>query len=141
MTQTRKLTEQLSVAPFVPPAEVTALAGRFAMLVNNRPDGEEPGQPSSAEIAAAAAAAGMNYAHIPVVVGNISDEQINAFADAVGAEQGPVLAFCRSGMRSTMLRALSQAGKRSLDDILETAKAAAYDLTPLAANLRERAAA
>ena len=139
MADIRNLTGKLSVAPFVPPAEVPALAGRFGMLINNRFDGEEPGQASSAEIAAAARAAGIEYALIPVAGGQITNDQIEAFGEALGRAQGTVLAFCRSGMRSTLLWAFSEAGRRSVEDILETAKGAGYDLIPLAPVLQQRA--
>lgn len=138
MTDTKQLTDEISVAPFVPPGEVAALAGRYRTLINNRPDGEEPGQARSAEIEEAAHAAGMDYVHIPIVPGQISSAQVAAFDDALTQHPGPMLAFCRSGTRSTAMWALSQAGKRSADDILATAKAAGYDLSPLRPTLEAK---
>ena len=139
MDDIRKLTDRISVAPFVPPTEVRALAGRFGMLINNRFDDEEPGQASSAEIESAARAAGMDYAHIPVAGGQITKDDIEAFAKAISRAEGAVLAFCRSGTRSTLLWALSEAAKRGVEDIIATAKAAGYDLTALAPVLEQRA--
>jgi uncharacterized protein (TIGR01244 family) len=81
--------------------EAAALGIR--LIVNNRPDGEEPGQPSSAEIEAAARAAGLDYRHIPIA-GGLAPDKIEAMAEAL--DQGPVLAFCRTGTRSTFLWAL-----------------------------------
>jgi uncharacterized protein (TIGR01244 family) len=77
-------------------------------IVNNRPDDEEPGQPSAAEMASAAEAAGLSYRHIPVA-GGFSPEQVDAMAAALAEAGGPVLAFCKSGTRSTFLWALAEA--------------------------------
>ncbi|HEV2815679.1 MAG TPA: TIGR01244 family sulfur transferase [Allosphingosinicella sp.] len=83
--------------------EAVAAAG-VALIVNNRPDGEEPGQPAGAEIEAAARAAGLDYRHIPVS-GGIRPDQVAAMAAAMG--EGKLLAFCRSGARSTLLWAMA----------------------------------
>ena len=138
MSDVKKLTDQISVSPFVRPSELAALAGEFRTIVNNRPDGEEPGQEPSAELAAEAEKLGLDYRHIPVVPGQLRGDQIEQFAQVLEQAGGPVLAFCRTGTRSTMLWALSQVGKRSADDILVTAKAAGYDLSALAPMLQGR---
>jgi uncharacterized protein (TIGR01244 family) len=100
------------------------------LIVNNRPDREEPGQPHSAEIEAAARAAGLGYRHIPVAKG-FSAWQVEAMADAL--EHGPVLAFCRSGMRSTHLWALARASRGiPAPTLIGLAADAGYDLSDLA---------
>ncbi len=141
MTDIRKLTERLSVAPFVPPPGLKEVAGMFGTVINNRPDGEEPSQPSSAEIEAAARELGMRYVHIPVVASQIGEDDVRAFCDAVDSGPGPVLAFCRTGTRSTMMWALAQAGKMSTDEIVERARDAGYDLSGLRPRLEQQAAA
>jgi len=109
-------------------AEAKALG--VTMIVNNRPDGEEPGQPPSAEIEATARAAGLDYRHIPVS-GGFSQAEVTAMAKALGQE-GKTLAFCRSGTRSTWLWALAQASQGADGDaLIATARAAGYDLSPL----------
>ena len=113
----------------------------FRTIVNNRPDREEPGQPSSAELEAAAKAAGMAYHHIPVQPGQFSDAQVDAFCDAFGGCDRPALAFCKSGMRATSLWALSQAGTLTTDEILRQAASCGYDLTPLVPRIEARAKA
>ena len=113
MTTTRKIADDLSVCSFVSPDELPALAGQFGTIINNRPDSEEPGQATSAELEAAARKLGLDYVHIPVVPGQMTDEQVAAFARAVSERPGAKLAFCRTGNRSASLWALSQAGKRS----------------------------
>lgn len=112
------------------PADVArAAAEGVTMIVNNRPDGEEPGQPSGIEIEVAARAAGLGYRHLPVS-GGIGPEMIEAMAAALG--EGKVLAFCRSGTRSAWLWALA-ARSRGADRsaILAAAASAGYDLAAL----------
>ncbi len=106
-----------------------AAAQGIRMIVNNRPDGEEPGQPPSAEIEAAARAAGLDYRHIPIA-GGFPPERVEAMARAL--EQGPILAFCRSGTRSTFLWALARAASgAAAEDSIAAAAAAGYDLGPI----------
>ena len=105
----RKLDSRTIVAGQIDPEEVPALAAAgVTMIVNNRPDGEEPGQPPAYEIEAAARAAGVDYRFLPVGAAGISDALVDGMADAIGASQGTLLAFCRSGQRSTYLWTLAQ---------------------------------
>lgn len=125
----------MSVAGQIRAEEVPGLAAQgVKMIVNNRPDGEEPGQPAGAEIEAAARAAGVDYRHIPVESG-FSAEQVAAMARAMDEAKGPVLAFCRSGTRSAFLWALASRGREPAHVLVEKAKAAGYDLSPIAAHL------
>ena len=95
----------ICVAPqLTPEAMAEAAAMGFKSVVNNRPDFEHgPDQPTSAEIEAAARAAGLEYRHLPVAGGYQSPEEIAAFAELLAALPRPLLAFCRSGARSTRL--------------------------------------
>ena len=128
----KKVSDQLSVSPQLSLADIDDAAARgFRMIVNNRPDGEEAGQPLSADLAARAKAAGLAYRHIPVVGGSIGDSDVAAFARALDESPGPVLGFCRTGTRSTTLWALSCAGAQSSDTILKAAAGAGYDLGAL----------
>jgi sulfide:quinone oxidoreductase len=122
-----------------PEAIDAAKAAGIRTIINNRPDREEPGQPTSAELAARARAAGLEYHHIPVVPGQFGDAQIDAFCDAIGGCDKPALAFCKSGMRATSLWALSQAGKLPTAEILHQAAACGYDLAPLVPRIEARA--
>ena len=101
----RAIADTVSVAPQLSPeamAEVARLG--FKSVVNNRPDFEHgPDQPTNAVIEAAARAAGLQYRHLPVDGGWQSPEQIAAFAQLLKDLPAPVLAFCRSGTRSTRL--------------------------------------
>jgi uncharacterized protein (TIGR01244 family) len=93
------------VAPqMTPQAMAEAARAGFRSVINNRPDFEHgPDQPTSAEVEAAALAAGLAYRHLPVAGGYQSPEEIAAFAALLAELPRPVLAFCRSGARSTRL--------------------------------------
>lgn len=99
------LTPDVCVAPqLTPEAMAEAAALGFKSVVNNRPDFEHgPDQPTSAAIEAAAKAAGLEYRHLPVAGGYQSPEEIAAFADLLAELPRPLLAFCRSGARSSRL--------------------------------------
>lgn len=98
-------TDKFSTAPQLGPEDMAEVAGLgFKTVINNRPDGEAgPSQASSAEIAKAAEAVGLNYVHLPVISGQITEGQARQFAEALALRPGPVLAFCRSGARSQNL--------------------------------------
>jgi uncharacterized protein (TIGR01244 family) len=133
----RRLDDAVSVAGQIEPDDVATLAALgFGAIINNRPDEEEPDQPRSAEIEAAARAAGLDYRFIPVG-GGFSEPQVEATAEALQEAHGPVLAFCRSGTRSTYLWALarSRLGDEA-DSLVGTAAAAGYDISPIASLLR-----
>lgn len=99
------LTADVYVAPQLTPEAMAELARQgIRSVVNNRPDYEHgPDQPSSAQIEAAARAAGLEYRHLPVAGGYQSPEEIEAFARLLKELPRPMLAFCRSGARSTRL--------------------------------------
>ena len=101
----RAIAPDVCVAPqLTPDAMAEAARAGFKSVVNNRPDYEHgPDQPSSAEMEAAARAAGLEYRHLPVDGGYQSPEQIAAFAQLLAEPPAPLLAFCRSGARSTNL--------------------------------------
>ncbi len=143
--QPKKLTDQLSVTPQISAADIATLAAQgFRSVINNRPDGEADEQPTSESLQAAARAAGLDYRHIPIVPGQLQDAQIVEFAKALDDMPGPVLAFCRTGTRSTTLWALQASRTQDIDGLLQTAAGAGYDLTalrPRMAQLKQSAAA
>jgi uncharacterized protein (TIGR01244 family) len=99
------------------------------LVINNRPDGEEFGQPRGDEIEAAAKALGLAYVAIPVGPMGVSAAHLDAFDKALAENKGGVLAFCRSGTRSTIVRALSEARKgRAVDEIISEAAEAGYNI-------------
>jgi len=133
MSDFRTLSADYSVAPQITLEDVAeAKAAGFSMIVNNRPDGEEPEAPQGDEIANAAAAEGLAYAAIPVGHAGFSHPQLDALDAVLSGATGPVLAYCRSGTRSTHLWALTRArAGDDVDAIVEAAAGAGYDLTGL----------
>jgi uncharacterized protein (TIGR01244 family) len=131
----RKLDDSISVAGQIAPEDIAAAAAQgFTFIINNRPDDEQPGQPSGAEMEAAARAAGLSYAAIPITHTGFSDDQETAMADALESAPGPVLAFCRSGTRSTFVWALARArAGDDIDALSAKAAGAGYDLSPIRA--------
>uniref|UniRef100_B0SYW7 Beta-lactamase hydrolase-like protein phosphatase-like domain-containing protein n=1 Tax=Caulobacter sp. (strain K31) TaxID=366602 RepID=B0SYW7_CAUSK len=130
MTVFRRVTDSLSVSPQIAIDDLSRAAEEgFVLVINNRPDDEEPGQPSSAQIEAAAKAAGLAYAHIPVRGGPTHD-QVEAVRRAVEGADGPVLAFCRSGTRSIVTWSLGQAASGAADraTLVRQGADAGYDL-------------
>ena len=108
MTEFKSLDEQTLVSGQINVADLQeARRHGVTMVVNNRPDGEDEGQPTSAEIEAAAEAAGLDYRHIPIArgMGPAQIEEMVSARSELG--DGKMLAFCRSGMRSTLAWAVA----------------------------------
>lgn len=137
-----RIDDTISVAGQLSPADLAdAKRQGFALVINNRPDGEAPDQPAGAAMAEAAAANGLTYVEIPVA-GGFSMPQVEAMATALAGAPGPVLAFCRSGTRSTNLWALANAARGGDPAaIVAAAGAAGYDVSGLMPALRQLAAA
>lgn len=128
----KKLTDKLSVRPQVTAGDIRAAkANGFASVINNRPDDEEPGQPSAADNRAVAGAEGMGYTHIPVVPGQISEAQVRAFQKALSEADGPVLAHCKTGLRSATLYVLGEVldGRMRKDEVAPLGTRLGLDLT------------
>jgi len=131
MTPFRRVTDQFSVSPQIAVGDVAqAAAEGFVLIINNRPDGEDPAQPDGAEIEAAARAAGLDYVAIPVR-GGPDAAQVLAQRQAVEAANGPVLAYCRSGTRSIVTWAIGQAQAGTVDrqTLISQGAEAGYDLS------------
>lgn len=132
----RKINDRVSVSGQILPSDVeTIKQAGFVSIINNRPDGEAPDQPTGAEIATAAQAAGLGYYEIPLGREGVTPDMVTATRTALEESDGPVFAFCRSGTRSTTLWALSQAGTDTSDTIIDSAAKAGYDMSHLAAHL------
>ncbi len=120
----------LTVSAQLRPEDFPLLASRgAAMVINNRPDGEEPRQLTAAQGAELAGRNGMEYRHLPVVLPEISENDIRDFAGAVAAATGPVHAHCRSGLRSVTLWALGQVTSERLtpEQAQQAVSGAGYD--------------
>lgn len=129
----RRIDDSISVAGQITPDDVKEAARLgFTMIINNRPDEEQPGQPASAEIEAAATAAGLAYRAIPITHAGFSKPQVDAMRAALADAAGPVLAFCRSGTRSTFAWAIARGTEGDDADALAAkAAGAGYDISPI----------
>lgn len=102
------------------------------LIVNNRPDNEAEDQTPGAAIEAAARAAGMDYVAIPISGGRFGHDEVRAMIEALDRAEGKVLAYCRTGTRSTLLWALAQAASgEPLEAIVSAAAVAGYDVAPV----------
>jgi uncharacterized protein (TIGR01244 family) len=130
----RQLDDQVMVSGQVAPHEVAELALQgVTMLVNNRPDGEEPGQPLAAEIEDAAAAAGIGYRFVPIIRG-IGPADVEEMQEALReAQGGKLLAFCRSGTRSALALALAKREEGApAEEVVRQLSQAGFDHSPIA---------
>lgn len=134
MSDFRHLTDTVLASPQIGVAEIAeAKALGVTLVINNRPEGESEDQTGGPEIEAAARAAGLDYCAIPITPGGFSEPQVEAMRDALyRAGGGKVLAYCRSGTRSTLLWALAQSAHGdNPDELTEIAAAAGYDVGPI----------
>lgn len=131
----------LAVAAQLQPEHVAEIAMQgYRALICNRPDGEVEGQPPASDLAAAAAELGLAFRCIPVVGSAIGEADITAFRAALDQLPGPILAYCRSGNRSSVLWALANASQRPVDELIARGTAAGYDLESWRPRLEQRAA-
>jgi len=129
----RSITTDIMVAPQISvDAVAEAKAAGVALIINNRPEGESDDQSPGADIEAAARAAGMDYIAIPITHSGFSQPQVMAMVAALQGAQGKILAYCRSGTRSTLLWALAESAQGGDPDALTNMAAkAGYDVSPV----------
>lgn len=129
----RTLTSDIFVSPQIgvdAVAEAKALG--VTLVINNRPEGESDDQVPGADIEAAARAAGMDYVAIPITHSGFSQPQVEAMVAALDGAEGKILAYCRSGTRSTLLWALAESAQGGDPDALTNMAAkAGYDVGPV----------
>lgn len=128
----KQISDTLSVAPQLTADDIRqAKAKGFAAIVNNRPDGEEPGQPSAAENRSVAEGEQLAYTHIPITAGQITERQVRAFQEALSQADGPVLAHCKTGTRSATLYAIGEVlnGRMRKDEVEPLGKRLGLDLS------------
>jgi uncharacterized protein (TIGR01244 family) len=131
----RQLDGRTLVSGQIAPGEVAGLAREHGvtMLVNNRPDGEEPGQPRAGDIEAATAEAGIAYRFVPILRG-IGPADVEAMQEAMrDAGDGKLLAFCRSGTRSALTWALAERAEGApREEVERCVTEAGFDPSPIA---------
>ncbi|MEZ5758631.1 MAG: TIGR01244 family sulfur transferase [Emcibacteraceae bacterium] len=132
----RKISPNLSVSEQIKLTDINILkAEGYKSIINTRPDQEEDGQVTSDQIKSMAGELGLDYVHIPVIPGQVTEENVAEFKDNLNKMTGPVLSFCRTGTRAVTLWALSEAGHLSTEAILKTAGEAGYNLESIAGRL------
>lgn len=128
----RQLTSKVSVSAQVTQGDVAAIAAKgFTHIINNRPDGESEDQPASVEILKACSDESLLYRYIPVVGSAVTEKDISEFREAIDTAQGTILAFCRTGTRSTILWALSHTDIYTPQELISIAAQAGYDIKDL----------
>jgi uncharacterized protein (TIGR01244 family) len=129
----RQITDTVFASPQITLTEIEeARAQGIRLIINNRPEGESDDQTPGAEIEAAAIAAGIDYLAIPVTHAGFSEAQVKAMGDALANVDGAVLAYCRSGTRSTLLWALAEASKGGNPTVIAAnAARAGYDISSI----------
>ena len=130
MVDFRPLDDRMAFTGQLQPEDFPELAARgVRTIINNRPDGEEPGQLPAAEAAALAARLGMAYHYLPVTMPTLTRDQISAFGRLLDQAEAPVVAHCRTGTRSAGLWAAAQAAAgRDLEQAMTEAERAGFDL-------------
>ncbi|WEK42461.1 MAG: TIGR01244 family sulfur transferase [Candidatus Sphingomonas colombiensis] len=135
----KRLDDSISVSPQLSLADVERAANEgFCAIISNRPDREEAGQPSADDIRAEAERHGLAFMHIPIEPGKASDADADAMGRALDTLPKPILAYCRSGARSTTLWALAQAGRSEPGVLVRQAAGADHDIAALEPALRRR---
>jgi len=133
MSDFRALSDRVLASPQIATEDIAvAQACGVSTVVNNRPEGEADDQTPGAAIEAAARSLGLDYVAIPITPGSFSEDQVQAMADVLRRADGKVLAFCRTGTRSTLLWALAQAAMgKPAEEVAAAAGAAGYDVSPV----------
>lgn len=128
----RPITPSFSVSPQIEPGDIAAIAeAGYTTIICNRPDSEVPAPLQAAAVAEAAEAAGLAFVVNPVVHTAMTQEIVARQRDAIAGSQGPALAYCQSGTRSTVLWMLSEARATPSSELIETAGRAGYQLAAL----------
>lgn len=128
----KQVSEKFFIAPQLTADDIRASKAKgIASIVNNRPDGEEAGQPTSSENRRIAQAEGLDYAHIPVVPGQITSRHVTDFQAALAGADGPVLAHCKTGTRSATLYAIGEVlgGRMAKDAVMPLGERLDVDLS------------
>ena len=133
------LTPFFSVSKQLTEAELGIVAAQgFRSLINNRPDNEADDQPTDDVLRAAAERLGLAYRFVPVISGQITDDNVAQFDKAMNDLKGPILAMCRTGTRSTTLWALHKSRLHDPAVVTKIAADAGFDLTAVRDRLEAR---
>lgn len=133
----RELSDQYSVSPQIDPSDLRTIADAgYRTVICNRPDGEVPPSHQATAIKSAAETAGLAFVELPVTHNGLTLDLVEAQREAVENSEGPTLAYCASGNRSSIVWALGQAGRMPTDEILMATGKAGYNLSHLQQQLQ-----
>lgn len=136
----KKIDDSLFVAGQIAPDHLSQASEQgFKTVINVRPDGEQANAMMAGDAHAHASTQGLAYHHLPVLPTQITDEDVSAFRALLDSVEGPVLAHCGTGMRATVLWALANADRLDLQEILQKAASAGYDLSKVAPRIEQSA--
>lgn len=137
----RQISDRYSVSPQIDPEDAAAIkAAGFTTVICNRPDAEVPPSHHASAVRQAVEAEGLRFEEMPITHQTMTPDRIAAQTAVIEASEGPVLAYCASGTRSSVVWALGQAGQQSADDILAAVAKAGYDLSAMRPTLNAVAA-
>lgn len=128
----KQVTDKLFIAPQLTADDIRAAKAKgIAAIVNNRPDGEEAGQPNASENRRVAEAEGLSYTHVPVVPGQVTKGHVADFQAALARADGPVLAHCKTGTRSATLYAIGEVldGRMARGEVVPLGQRLGVDLS------------
>lgn len=129
MAQIKKLSDDVSVCMQIFPEQIDFIKeSGFTTIINNRPDMEKSGQPFADDMEKLAREAGLDYVHLPMRPGQITQELLTSMAETLNNAKGPVLAHCASGMRSTILWCFVNVKEMGVDGVIDSAGQAGMDV-------------
>ncbi|MAZ20122.1 TIGR01244 family sulfur transferase [Roseovarius sp.] len=133
----RKITDDFAVAPQILPEDVAEIAkSGYRSIICNRPDNEEYGQCDHCDVETEARKAGMEFLMLPIVSGVVTEEAADRFRQALDQMPGPILAYCRSGTRCTMLWTIANFDRLDPVEIVERTEQAGYDMRGIISQLQ-----
>ena len=137
----RPLTPTYAVSPQIALEDLAAVkAAGFAMVIDNRPDGEIPAHLHTDQVRRAAEALGLTFIANPIIGGAMTEANVLAQRQAMDAAKGPVFAYCASGNRCSVVWALAHAGRMPADDLISIPARYGYQLEALRGKLEAAAA-
>jgi uncharacterized protein (TIGR01244 family) len=141
MMDIRPLVPSYAVSPQIDPQDFAAIkAAGYRTVIDNRPDSEIPSSHHTNEMRRSAEAAGLVFVANPIIGGALTMDNVTAQAGAIAAAEGPVLAYCASGNRSSLVWSLAQAGLMDTDAIIDAATRAGYQVAHLRPQIETLAA-
>ena len=137
----RALTDAYAVSPQIEVEDLAAIkAAGFTTVIDNRPDGEIPGDLAGHRMAEAAQAIGLTFVINPLMPGSFTPENIKVQAQACEGATGPVFAYCASGNRCSVIWAMMNAGKMPVNDLIAAPARFGYRLDQFRPMLEAQAA-